>query len=395
MIPGNRPITARVEAHGRYEHRRKVIWRRENGLDLSWHAVDMEGESGLKGLAAVVRARLGELRDAAMRGEVAQSGRLLKAIAEAGRELYVSFFTDADQINTELVKKTRAWLGTKAGAPMTFFLDPRVYIPWGLLYDGDPARLPDDPTATDIGLYGDFWCLKYGIAAVYDVPGAFADAEGIAHEQFRILAAFDHAVREAAAKRLPPTDRALHDHLFPDARSVYSRDDLLKRWDELADRHGLLLFLCHANETSLALKGLDAAHRVSVKDFKTRLRRKDDRDRDTACLVFLNGCNTAVGASDGAFLEATGGQGFFGFIGTETEVPDVFALRMSLAFTRRLLHSGQAAYAIMDDLRRQHWPLGLLYSTYCNPDVSVTPGGAPCPPESAENFSHGPLGTNR
>ena len=60
--------------------------------------------------------------------------------------------------------------------------------------------------------------------------------------------------------------------------------------------------------------------------------RLNEEDRKTACLVFVNGCCTATGHADGGFLEATGMQGFYGFIGTEANVPDVFALRFGLDF---------------------------------------------------------------
>ena len=60
MSPQNRSITARVEAHGRYDYRRKVIWRRENGYDLSWHAIDMEGEHGIAIPLRRIRGRLCE-----------------------------------------------------------------------------------------------------------------------------------------------------------------------------------------------------------------------------------------------------------------------------------------------------------------------------------------------
>ena len=113
-------------------------------------------------------------------------------------------------------------------------------------------------------------------------------------------------------------------------------------------------------------------------------------------IVFLNGCHTAVGDPGGGFLEATGGSGFCGFIGTETGIPDVFALRFGSAFLCQILRGGTVT-EVMSALRAAHWPLSLVYGTYCaeiqlTPNAGVTKIKLPVEPS---NFATCGVGADR
>ena len=85
----------------------------------------------------------------------------------------------------------------------------------------------------------------------------------------------------------------------------------------------------------------------------------------------MNGCQTAIGAPnkafDDGFMEVTGQLGFCGFIGTEAKIPDLFAMRFAADFFFHLLYDEMTVGEIMDKLRRDHWPLGLVYSSCCHP----------------------------
>jgi hypothetical protein len=144
--------------------------------------------------------------------------------------------------------------------------------------------------------------------------------------------------------------------------------DLESRWQEMNASHGLLFILCHADSTQLALNATDPP---IGQQYVGSLRRRKGDDRQTACLVFLNGCATATGSPHGGFLEATARQGFFGFIGTEASVPDVFALRFGLAFMRGLRCQDKALHEVVSVLRTKHWPLSLVYSVNCYADLRL------------------------
>ena len=145
---------------------------------------------------------------------------------------------------------------------------------------------------------------------------------------------------------------------------------LIEQWKTNGNNVNILFFYCHADGTTLVL---DPADSLSMENFTLKLKKKARAGDDPpTCLVFLNGCSTATGHEKGGFLEATGNAGFCGFIGTESTVPDIFAMRFSLAFLYEMAHSGSPVYQVMDELRRKHWPLSLVYSVYCYPPLCVT-----------------------
>jgi hypothetical protein len=114
-------------------------------------------------------------------------------------------------------------------------------------------------------------------------------------------------------------------------------------------------------------------------------------------LVFLNGCHTAIGsAKEGGFLQATAYGGFCGFVGTEAEVPDVFALRFANAFLSQLLYTGSRAIDAMNKTRRDYWPLSLVYNLSCHPDFRFNPRGV-TPPDllPPPDFSKDAIGSDK
>ena len=112
------------------------------------------------------------------------------------------------------------------------------------------------------------------------------------------------------------------------------------------------------------------------------------------CSVDLpHGCSTAVGGDNKGFIEAMTREGFCGFIGTETDIPNIFAFRFGAAFLHYMLETGWPVLDVVNTMRREHWPLSLLYQIYASPtfriprDVVVSTW-----PASTSNFSLGPLG---
>ncbi len=283
-----------------------------------------------------------------------------------------------------------------------FEVDRLIHIPWGLLYDGDPEVLPDDqnplpegpgagpynPATCGPAIYQNFWCMKYSLATVYlDNPPPRGVEGPIDHSSFRVLPLFNRGVLERTRAQLTPVEADALDMFLQNPS--YTRSAFLNMGDTLKFHHGLLYFLCHANGEQLAL---DTREAIDLEDFH-RLK-PNVVDQATACLVFLNGCDTAVGASEGGFLKATCRPGFYGFIGTETKVPDLFALRFGVAFVREFLCGGEPLYNVVRGLRDRHWPLSLLYSLYAYPLLSLNP--IPDPSGMAHitaNYSAPPIGS--
>ena len=152
-------------------------------------------------------------------------------------------------------------------------------------------------------------------------------------------------------------------------------------------------FACHCDTTSddadqysihLGAAEADGTY-VSLKDIRIGLARvaeetlSDDpvAEQPALPLVFLNACGSAAidyratPSFPARFLAA----GNRGFIGTETNIPDVFAARFAERFYSRLLDREPAGQALngakWDMIETMRNPLGILYTMYADPDLRI------------------------
>jgi hypothetical protein len=186
-----------------------------------------------------------------------------------------------------------------------------------------------------------------------------------AAEQFETLIGVDSALHRKASTQLPAASpEAGVFSLLNERFSVPMTDSRTLRieWDRRQARLGLLYLYCHASEHRIGFSGADVLDTI---DFTVDYRKHSVPPR---CLVFLNGCHTAAGG----FLEATGRDGFCGFIGAETAVPYMFAHRFGAAVIAAL-YGGEPLASIMDRLRERHWPLSLVYGLYAYPFLQLVP----------------------
>jgi hypothetical protein len=87
-------------------------------------------------------------------------------------------------------------------------------------------------------------------------------------------------------------------------------------------------------------------------------------------------------------------QGLCGFVGTETDVPDVFALRFSTSLLHLLFQRGKTLGEAMHCLYRDHFPLSLVYAVYAHRNFRMSQPEAPDIDEKTRaNFSIGAIGT--
>jgi hypothetical protein len=152
-------------------------------------------------------------------------------------------------------------------------------------------------------------------------------------------------------------------------------------------------FACHcdttpddANDYSIHLGAAEAAGAyVSLKDIRIGLARVAEEtcaadpgaEQPPLPLVFLNACGSAAidyratPSFPARFLAA----GNRGFIGTETNIPDVFAARFAERFYSRLLDGEPAGQALngakWDMIETLRNPLGILYTMYADPDLHI------------------------
>src|SRR5258708_5534908 len=98
----------------------------------------------LKEYSDKARERLEALVVEAMKGNVKQTGGILKELAEAGNRLYRALFHDPQ--GQGRATKMRNRLKNLAGEyRISFSMGVPLYVPWGLVYDGDPKQLSGSP----------------------------------------------------------------------------------------------------------------------------------------------------------------------------------------------------------------------------------------------------------
>ena len=146
----------------------------------------------------------------------------------------------------------------------------------------------------------------------------------------------------------------------------------------------LIYFYCHAAAKDLnEVGGPDAScfkfpgGALTLKDLK--LRAPTRTPLTGAPLVFINACESAEMSPlfyDG-FVPYFMSKGARGVVGTECEIPALFARQWATSFFDRFL-SGRPLGEIFLELRREFLfkhnnPLGLLYAVYCDGDTRISP----------------------
>lgn len=319
-------------------------------------------------------------------------GPSLKRLATAGAEFREAIFMGAGKEATEAEFIRDKLLPSRNDWKLRITLDERVYVPWGLAYDGDPALLPENPPTISWAQYAGFWCLKYNVCTLHSV----IDARGLfsprSNDEVQMLRIVNKSCWDAAENAVPLVEQVFFKSVWSQSQNpITSSDDFFKAWKQNYKNVDLLYLYCHANGSRLALSGTDE---ITTTKFRMNVRH-DANHTHPVCLVFLNGCQTAVGAEKGGFMEATGDTGFCGFIGTEAKIPDLFALRFAADFFAHLLNDEMTVADIMDGLRKQHFPLSLVYSVCCHPLFKIKRTTAALASLPTRNLSDEPLEVTR
>ena len=367
------------------DHKRTVVWQ---DPECDWFSYEVDLDL-LVEKAREIRNCLNDFVVQCMKPNGAtHCGAELKALAKAGYDLYQAlFYNDGTGRNPTEIKE---WLRKQENCRINFTVIDRIHIPWGLIFDRDPETLNGQEKDTGIDIYRDFWCIKYQLSSMYS---RLCPTRSRSFTSIRLVSVLNQNVFDKVLPHLGDNEKKILDWLNTQyGPSLFGSKELIEKWKSEGEDVDILLFYCHADGTALSLSHND---RLSMHDFKLKLQKQVKTGDTPACLVFLNGCSTAVGEDSGGFLDATSKPGFCGFIGTETSVPDVFAMRYGLTFIFELLNSGKPVYQIANELRVAHWPVSLVYGTYCYPPLQILRSQEPIfPPPMLTNFSTLQLGSN-
>lgn len=323
-----------------------------------------------------LRLALGNLVKLVINDGVEESSATLRQIAALGESLHESLFTGDSLGDSLIAKKIRDWIGQISKSDrigITFVVGSKVHVPWGLIYEREFAG-PCFFSSTECWRFEnfrDFWCVKYGVTSVYDRITPLGLSSTFRSSQYKILPAIDDNVWTAAtcdvdADELQNFQNILNQNL----PVVNSKSELFGSWQKNKKDIGILLFYCHANGRYIDLGDGEI---LSHSELRLNLKREEASIIQPPTLIFLAGCNTAVGDHiEAGFLEVTGAAGFCGFIGTEAEMPDVFGLRFTMSFLSELYLSGKSLGTVMQDFREAHWPLSLIFSISCPSMITLS-----------------------
>jgi hypothetical protein len=285
--------------------------------------------------------------------------RLLQDLAASGSNLRNKVFgQSASQI--------QALLRSADGVEMQcqFLLlhdDVKFYIPWGLMFDMESPDLATNLSEPE--LMNGFWCMKHNVSVVHATryEGALDGHPTIDIKERGLFGIFHPGPLQTALR--------YDDHPWPADLCIVSRRELKRHFLE-GSAHCLLYFLCHANGDVLQLSN---SKDDDVNPGMFRAWSSSTPARARRGLFILNGCGTATQRRKGeTWLRVTHENGFLGFIGTEATVPTGFAWNFGRDLLRLILLDGLNPVQAMQSLRRDHWPLSLLYALYCVPDVHAT-----------------------
>jgi hypothetical protein len=375
----------------------KLSWRTPVSDESNYH-VRLQR---LRNASVEARACLENLITEAMTNRAANQplrvGSQLKKLAEAGHRLREAIFSSVpgSPDEEEADRTGREWLPNLNNVEIHVRVPPDVFVPWGLAYDADPSELSGNPDDIAMSTYSEFWCLKYHLSTLYNkIPDRIV-IKPTRTLDARIVSLRHQDAWTKAFKDVPDEEKEAVKLLFQSTPPICSAEEFRNFWvrDKKRFETDLLYFFGHASGAALEFKKGDI---LKLADFPDMFLRRPPT-MYPACLVFLNGCHTAVGDDDnGGFMQATAVLGYCGFIGTEAKVPDVFALRFANAFLARLLYTGAKVRAVMDELRRDFWPLSLAYNLSCHPEFRfVTTDSGSAPSMKLPDFSQDPIGSER
>jgi hypothetical protein len=377
-----------VKAHG--DRELKIVWNDAP----PWPAYNIS-RSAVEAATRRIRDVLRDLVQAALGGKLGASGEILKDLARAGSLLYETLFAATE--HKEYATRVHRYYSNPEGEPfrLRFSVETSVFVPWGLVFPATADEVEALPVLADIaepGPYAKFWCMGRELATIYDRIPQDAAGRGYKSSHLGVMRVVNRqAFDEVKPHIASASEVELLAWLEATAPPILTAKDLRLAWKGSGATTGLLYFYCHANATKLALS--DQEH-IESSDLLVTLSGPPRERSISGCLLVINGCSTAVGDPKGDFMVAASQEGLCGFVGTEADVPDVFALRFSLALLDLLFREGVTVAAAMLRLYQSHFPLSLLYGLYAHPEFSMPKTGTPKLVE-VPNLSLQPVGTRR
>jgi hypothetical protein len=358
--------------------RLKLIWT-GYGPGEQWTPPPYEVDPGLLQQAAnAVREHLREIGNLPGKPDAMVFRVLLRNLAERGHDLYLQLMPDPDPADgqpSEIQQRLEQVL-TDAGDDRpelkVILGTDKLFVPWGLVFAGRTNLLPPRPSLSLSDMKG-FWISRLRISVTYGGSNSLPRER---KTNFCKLYALDEALFTGARTALDEECAARLDELLGDEPPPTTDwDSFEDAWTNVSDQNDTLLYLFgHSDGQRIRLRsqgGNDPKYELLSAGFR-RFRKKV---RGSASIFVLNGCRTSAPSPSSAveplsanFLKETRQMGYYGFIGTEAEVPNTFACRYGTELLWLLCKQGKSVGVAFDELlcRDDLFPQSILYTCYAD-----------------------------
>lgn len=296
---------------------------------------------------------------------------LLTNLAKEGRKLRFNLF-DTKQRTKEEIADLQEWIRDKVASgerQLAISVDHSLNIPWGFVFDGDPAAI--NPAGTSLADYDQFWILKLALTMSFSEASRPAKARR-SRADYKLLSIVNPEVFADIQARAPQRFTELNELMSIEVGPAFNFAHCQTLVSQAARNDTMVHFFGHCTGGKLDL----GADKIDTTDFKMLINDLLDRSGNHPrpySLIFLNACDTLAGELDASFRSAAATPGLCGIIATEASVPRLFAAEFGVRFLKSMLVDGKSIGETMDGLRRDPdlWPLNLLYSCYASTEYRI------------------------
>ncbi len=355
-------------------------------LDVVYLAKSPTGVSVLRGRRPSADTLLAYQAEIDIPEDIAQ--KALQMLAEAGFLLFQDLFygpsagADAQAMGDRLRQ-----LAEKSALKLQI-VSQHFFLPWGLLYLGeDIGQIQPD-------LFLGLRHVVEHIPLQASPPVFTPDISGLPRlaVSVNVDSSIDQAMgRDFVARQLnywkPLQQTGAADVAIRQTDQEWLEALRLPTADQIIYFYGHALTPAMDDPTGTDNASLSFADNKKVTLRDLRLNAAERRRFPGEPLVFINACESAELSPlfYSGFMPYFTAKGARGMIGTECEVPAVFAAEWALRFFDRFLYQERPIGEIFLELRREFFYqhnniLGLLYALYCDGDTRVYPALARTPP---------------
>jgi hypothetical protein len=324
-----------------------------------------------------------------------QYGEILHGLLVRGAGLRANLFRPVDQpasVTAELQEyieeASRAWTDPVINVKLC---DDAVYLPWSFITIASSPKWPRTLKG-NIADFDDFWIGRFQVTVKYQVNNSRLPSSHLPHHD--CICAVHEDLFARAHQELRKKDKQaaeMLDQLLSDSFVKSDWEEIRKDWDHVKDNSDSVIYVFgHSNGELIALKDDcdDSIHGIlPVSQFSENFR-KADRTA-SASIVVLNGCRTSAPTTSdpwpASFLKATRGPGFYGFVGTEAQVPNDRACLFGTHLLKRLRSGTETLGQAFDDLRQEKdlFPLSLIFTCFANREFRLA-ANPPRHPQATE-----------